>query len=220
MIIFDLDDTLIDTSGAVTPFKMRECLKGFIAAGLQIADFEKAYEELLLLNEAASSSKEALAKFLCCFGGPSDFLSRATFNMISPLPPNFSIPTTPHAKEILQIFAKSHTLALVTGGHPPFQMEKLEKAGIDSSLFSKIAVPEDSVKKPFYESFIREFSVNAHEVLVCGDRIAMDLAPANALGCKTVHMRWGRGKGLQAEEWVTHSISNLSELKEIVSTNK
>src|SRR5690606_4017504 len=128
----------------------------------------------------------------------------------------FSVATTPHAKEILKGFAKEHTLAIVTGGHPPFQMQKLEKAGIDRSLFSKIAIPEDSIKKPFYEALIREFSVGPKEALVCGDRIAMDLVPAHALGCQTVHMRWGRGTSLKTEEWITHSISTLTELKRIV----
>ncbi|MBU6447143.1 MAG: HAD family hydrolase, partial [Verrucomicrobia bacterium] len=107
-------------------------------------------------------------------------------------------------------------VALVTGGHPPFQMEKLEKAGIDRSFFSKIAIPEDSIKKPFYEALLREFSIRPQEVVVCGDRIAMDLAPAHALGCQTVHMRWGRGKKLATEQWVTHSIVELSELTRII----
>ncbi len=217
MIIFDLDDTLIDTSGSVTPYKMRECLKRFIASGLKANDFDAAYQALNQINERARSSKEALAQFLAEFKGDPNLLREALAIMTSPLPPNFSIPTTPHAKEILQTLASKHLLALVTGGHPPFQMEKFEKAGMDRSFFSKIAIPEDSVKKPFYEAFIREFSAQAKEVLVCGDRIAMDLAPAHELGCQTVHMRWGRGMSLKTEKWITHSISHLSELKRIIT---
>lgn len=216
LIIFDLDDTLIDTSGSITPFKMRQCLKGFVANGLPIPDFEAAYQLLMNFNENASGSKEALSKFVQQFGGDEELVRKANFEMTSPLPMGFPVETTPNAKEILETLAKKHTLALVTGGHPPFQMEKLEKAGIDRSFFSKIAIPEDSIKKPFYEGLIREFSTVPQMVLVCGDRIAMDLAPAHALGCKTVHMRWGRGKRLQMEKWITHSIFQLSELKRIV----
>ncbi|MBX7067677.1 MAG: HAD family hydrolase [Parachlamydiales bacterium] len=216
LIIFDLDDTLIDTSGSVTPYKLKECLKGFVALGLKVADFETALKRLTDINEKASGSKEALAKFLNESGGDSGLLPNAIREMTRPLPSDFVISTTPNAKEILQIFAQKHTLALVTGGHPPFQLEKLEKAGIDRAFFSKIAIPEDSVKKPFYEDLIREFSIHPREVLVCGDRIAMDLAPAHALGCQTVHMRWGRGTKLETEKWINHSISNLSELKRIV----
>jgi FMN phosphatase YigB (HAD superfamily) len=204
LIIFDLDDTLIDTSGAVTPFKMRECLKKL--------GFSDDFEELALLNHSSSGSREAFKKFLDKKGAPH-LIERAMEEMMAPLPDDFAIPTTPEAKEILNWLKKTHTLALVTGGHPPFQMEKLKKAGIDSSLFSKIAIPEDSIKKPFYRRLMEEFSA---ETLVCGDRIAMDLAPAHELGCTTVHMRWGRGKLVKTEPWIDHAIESLAELKRII----
>ena len=218
LIIFDLDDTIIDTSGSVTPFKMKECLKVFIAKGLVIPNFERAYGELLSINAKSDKSKDALVQFLAQFGGEAGLIHLALEEMIKPLPPHFTIPTTPNAKEILKTFAKTHTLALVTGGHPPFQMEKLEKAGIDRALFSNIAIPEDSVKKPFYQGLIQEFSLSPREVLVCGDRIAMDLLPAFELGITTVHMRWGRGRSLKPENWIHMAISDLSELKRIVKT--
>lgn len=218
MIIFDLDDTLIDTSGAVTPFKMKECLKRFIADGLSVPDFERAYGELLSINAKSHKSKDALVQFLIKFGGDPALVHGAMVEMSKPLPADFAVPTTPNAKEILKTFAKTHTLALVTGGHPPFQMEKLEKAGIDRAVFSNIAIPEDSVKKPFYQRLIQEFSLSPEEVLVCGDRIAMDLLPAFELGITTVHMRWGRGRLAETEKWIHHAISDLSELQRIVKT--
>lgn len=218
LIIFDLDDTLIDTSGSVTPFKMKECLKRFISEGLRVDHFDQAYNELLLINAKSMKSKDALVRFLDKFGGDPDLVHKAMEEMTKPLPKDFLIPTTPHAKEMLKMFSKSHSLALVTGGHPPFQMEKLEKAGIDRTIFSNIAIPEDSVKKPFYQRLIQEFSLSPQEGLVCGDRIAMDLAPAFELGLTTVHMRWGRGQIAETEKWVHHAISDLSELKRIVKT--
>jgi FMN phosphatase YigB (HAD superfamily) len=217
LIIFDLDDTLIDTSGSVTPFKMKECLKCLISAGLCVEDFEKAYADLLALNGQCAKSKETLVRFVSQFGRDAAFAERAIKELFTPLPSDFQIPTTPHAKEILEYFRESHTLAIVTGGHPPFQMEKLKKAGIDTSIFSKIAIPEDSIKKPFYEGLLKEFSLSPHQVFVCGDRVAMDLVPAYELGFKTVHMKWGRGTKIETEKWIHHSISDLSELKGIIA---
>lgn len=217
MIIFDLDDTLIDTSGSVTPFKMKECLKCLIAAGLPVRDFSKSYAELLELNERCAKSKETLARFVEQYGCDPSLAELAIRELFTPLPPDFEIPTTPNAKEILEYCKLSHTLALVTGGHPPFQQEKLKKAGIDTSIFSKIAIPEDSIKKPFYEGIVREFSLDPRQVLVCGDRIAMDLVPAHELGFLTVHMKWGRGARIKTEKWIDYSISDLSELKRIIT---
>ncbi len=216
LIIFDLDDTLIDTSGSVTPFKMKECLECLVAQGLPIQDFRAAYRDLLALNEYSPRSKDALSRFIALSGGSADLIQRMEEVLTSPLPPDFQVPTTPHAKEILEILGQAHTLALVTGGHPPFQQEKLKKAGIDSSIFSKIHIPEDSVKKPYYKGLFEEYSSSPSQVVVCGDRIAMDLLPAYELGFTTVHMRWGRGAKAETETWIRYSISNLGELRGII----
>lgn len=217
LIIFDLDDTLIDTSGAITPFKLRCCLERMVDMGLKVIDMEGAYKDLLKRNSQAKGSMLAIQGFLKAYGGDLTHLEQLNLEMTRPLPDDFLIPTTPNAKTILEFFSKKCPLALVTGGYRPFQLQKLEKAGIDKSIFSKIGVPEDSIKKPFYEGIIQEFSVPAHEVWVCGDRIQVDLAPAHELGCKTVHMRWGRGNRVETEKWVDHAISDLRELKRIVN---
>ena len=216
LIIFDLDDTLIDTSGSVTPFKMRQCLEAFVQRGLKIADFDAAFHRLLDINRKAGSSEEAHARFLGEIGGDAKWIQEAAREMTQPLPPDFVVSETPGAKEILQILAQKCPLALVTGGSPPFQLEKLEKAGIDKSFFSKMAIPKDSVKGPIYEGLIREFSLPSEAVWVCGDRVAMDLEPAHRLGCRTVHMRWGRGLQLETPKWVSHSICRLGELRGIL----
>lgn len=216
MIIFDLDDTLIDTSGCITPFKLRAVLRRWMDEGLVVGDLEKAYRELLEINGKSLKSKDAICAFAKRLGVGERAMRLADEEMKGPLPKDFVIETTPYAKEILNDLARGHRLALVTGGHPPLQMEKLEKAGIDRGFFSKIAIPEDSVKKPFYQGLVEEFSVPATQVWVCGDRIAMDLVPAFELGFTTVHMRWGRGSIVETETWVHHAISDLRELKRII----
>jgi putative hydrolase of the HAD superfamily len=216
LIIFDLDDTLIDTSGSVTPQKLKACLMRLKAEGLRFGDFARTLEELTALNKRCLKTKDALQQFVDAQGGEPRHLKAALDELVAPLPVDFKIPTTPHAKEILEYVGKNHILALVTGGHPPFQREKLEKAGIEPSIFSKIAIPEDSIKKPYYEGLLREFSIPPNQAWVCGDRIAMDLVPAYELGLKTVHMRWGRGANIQTEKWIHHSINDLGELKGII----
>src|SRR6185369_11059297 len=113
-------------------------------------------QELMTINESASKTQDAIE----IFADKHQLLLDKTFKeLTSPLPKEFQIPCTPNAKQTLEMYAKKTTIALVTGGHPPFQLEKLEKAGIDGSLFSKIAIPEDSMKKPSYQEISREFSV-------------------------------------------------------------
>jgi putative hydrolase of the HAD superfamily len=213
LIIFDLDDTLIDTTGSVTPYKLKCCLERMIEGGLKVDNFDAALRELESLNLQFSKSKEALIHFA---HGDKHLLNLALKALYALLPDDFKIPTTPHAKEVLEEFQQRFPLALVTSGQPHFQLQKLEKAGIDREIFSKIAIPEDALKKPHYEAILSEFSLSPNEVLVCGDRIPMDLKPAHELGCRTVHMRWGRGALMETETWIDYAISDLSELRGII----
>lgn len=217
LIIFDLDDTLIDTSGSITPFKMKQCLQRLIEKGVSFPSLTKAYEELLAYNRSSPKSIDALSNFLVQVGFDLSQSQSIFAELTAPLPSDFIVPTTPQAKEILSYFSASHRLALVTGGHPPFQLEKLKKAGLDTSIFSKIDIPEDSVKKPYYLALARKFSIPPEQIWVCGDRIQMDLVPAHELGFKTIHMRWGRGQQSATEDWVDYSIATLGELKGIIT---
>lgn len=214
LIIFDLDDTLIDTSGFITPFKMKACFQKLRETGLSLPIF--AYNELLEKNQIASKSKIALVEFAKKYNATDDQIEKALNVLQDPLPESFQIPMTPYANEILEYYRSRYTIALVTSGHSMYQMDKLKKAGIDSSIFSMIAIPEDSVKKPFYEALQRKNHLQDKEVWVCGDRVEMDLRPAYELGFNTIHMRWGRGANLEAEKWVNHSINTLLALKEII----
>jgi FMN phosphatase YigB (HAD superfamily) len=107
----------------------------------------------------------------------------------------------------------------VTIGKLALQMDKLKKAGIDSRIFSKIAVTEEKNKKPHYQMIMDDLGYHSTEVLVCGDRVSLDLAPARELGLKTVKIQWGRGlssSGYKGE--VDYCISELKELKSIVNS--
>lgn len=214
LIIFDLDDTLIDTSGGITPFKISLCLQKMIEMGLEVGDVDRAYVELLQANEELSKTQEAVESYALRLGATESQIHLTLKELATPLPSQFSVPTTPFAKEILEFYRDRYPLILVTAGQSAFQRDKLEKAGIDSSIFSMIEVPEDSVKKPFYEAAQKKFLKRPDEVWVCGDRVETDLYPAYELGFHTVHMKWGRGKKAKREPWIEHTIASLIELKE------
>lgn len=191
-------------------------MQRLVEDGLTVHDLDVAYKELLAIDAVSPKSQESILSFARQEGFDLSKVARALAELKTPLPFDFKIPTTPCAKEILAFFHSTHTLALVTGGYPPFQREKMEKAGLDSAIFSRIAIPEDSVKKPFYSHLAKEFSMVPDQIWVCGDRVEMDLIPAQELGFKTVHMRWGRGARGAKSDKVDYSIASLPELKRII----
>lgn len=213
LIIFDLDDTLIDTSGSITPHKLQEALRRMWNGR---GDFALEFHEISEINRRVPKTPQAIEEYGRKKGIAVSLIEEAIQLLYTPLPENFPIACTPNAKEILSYYAARYPIALVTGGHPPFQLDKLKKAGIEPAIFSKIAIPEDSIKKPFYRDFAKEFLAAPSDVWVCGDRIPMDLLPAHELKFKTVHMRWGRGLQSGGEPWIDYSISQLTELRNII----
>lgn len=217
LIIFDLDDTLVDTSGCLTPPKLEEALRSMIAAGFEVSNFQEALNSLQECNRVAENAQEAIKNFLGPAHQNSLFLEIGTQVMYgSDLP---DVPLTPleGAHEVLSTLASSHQIALVTIGQTVQQMNKLKKAGIDSTLFSKIIVSGKKSKKEHYQVLVEELKYPAHQVWVCGDRIKVDLLPAADLGFWTVQMRWGRGLYSEGSIGCVHyCISSLRQLLTII----
>ncbi len=218
LIIFDLDDTLVDTSGCVTYYKLEGALEAMVKAGLVLEDFSQGLELLRRLNETAFSAKAALAEFIELLGADPLFFEIGMQEIYESALPDLPLFPLEGAVELLSLLKIYHRLALVTVGNPSIQMQKLKKAGIDSSVFSKILVTKEIDKKPLYQQILDELGVSNREVLVCGDRISRDLTPARQLGFKTVLMKWGRGlTATLPSRDVDYSISSLNELKGIIS---
>lgn len=219
LIIFDLDDTLIDTSGCITHFKLEDALSAMVRAGLEVPDFSEALDLLRRLDRSAESARAALSEFIEILGVGRDLLDVGVKEIYDSLPQDIPIFPLDGALEMLSDLGHQHQLALVTVGKPAQQMQKLKKAGIDSRIFSKIAVTEERNKKPHYQMIVDELGYSPIDVLVCGDRVPVDLMPARELGFKTVQIQWGRGlNSLKHKGDVDYSISALGELKGIVNS--
>jgi FMN phosphatase YigB (HAD superfamily) len=148
-----------------------------------------------------------LANFLSLFGYSQKFLPIGLAKLREPLtdqsPP---VHVVPYALEMLKIVQKKHFLSIVTIGVPSLQLSKLKNAGIDPLDFSKINVIEERDKKPSYRALIDEAGLQPQEDVVCGDRIAIDLAPAKELYCHTVHVAWGRGSHMREDARTSASV--------------
>ncbi|MBS0616232.1 MAG: HAD family hydrolase [Verrucomicrobia bacterium] len=218
LIIFDLDDTLIDTSGSITPIQLESALRRMIEEGLPVTSGGGASDMLKRLDRGADSAKSALSEFLEILDVEEKFYPMALEEVYGPIPADLPIFAHENALEVLQELSQHHTLALVTIGKTQQQKYKMEKAGIDSTLFSKIVITEVRDKKPHYESLLEEFGMTPAETIVCGDRIAIDLVPAKELGLKTIHVRQGRGKKApqHLEREVDFTVTELKQIEEII----
>lgn len=213
-----MDDTLIDTSGSVTPFKLRLALNRMVEAGLQVSSFLEAYLTLKEIDNTSESTRDTLIAFLERYQAPPLFLDLALKAFIEPLPENFTIATWGQTHALLSDLSKEHKLAIVTMGNADFQMEKMKKAGLELALFCKIIVSTMQNKKTHYKSIMEELGFGSQEVIVCGDRIGNDLSPAKELGIRTVQILKGRGKNSKIpREDVDFTINEIEEIKTILT---
>lgn len=221
LIIFDLDDTLIDTSGSIFPGILKNALIAMQAEGFALKNFKSAYDELLQLNAFHISSKEAIREFLEINRAPQPCFEVGMHEIYEN--PRFCGPIHPveDAVEVLQELSNEHQLVLVTKGKEGVQREKMKRAGISTQFFTRLYFCEDGNKKKAYQKVSEETGISPLKALVCGDRIALDLAPAKSLGYNTVQIKWGRGLGNTGlKKDVDYTILHLTELKALLEKIK
>ena len=221
LIIFDLDDTLIDSFGSALPLKMKLALNSVVSAGLKINDFDKSYQRLLELNESCVNGTEALKSFLHEINAEDNFLEIGKDYYYGKSEQDYEINPLPNALIILSELTQDYDLALVTFGDEEEQHYKMKKAGIKTSWFKKIIITRNYDKSEEYKELMKELNYLSQEIIVVGDKIDGDLMPAKELGMITVQMLWGRGKLFKVKEGeVDYSINNLNELISIIKKCK
>lgn len=226
LIIFDLDDTLIDTTGSIAPGLLRNALRAMGEEGLALADFGSAYKQLLHLNRHHLSTKSALQEFLEIYEAPPSCFSIGMREIYEQPLFDLSIAPLEGAAELLLELAELHQLVLVTNGVEDIQREKIRRANLPIQVFSYLHFCQkgegfDSGKKFFYAAVQKESKISPDQTLVCGDRITIDLSPAKELGYKTVQIKWGRGLGNTGlKKDVDYTILHLRELKLVLEQLK
>src|SRR3989344_440527 len=159
LIIFDLDDTLVDTWGCITPHLIMQAIQSMVLEGLKI--------------KSIGSAAKRLADLRYVNIGKKGFYN---FNF------EYGLKTLPGAAEM---FEKTDAeFALVSKGETQAQMDKLTKAGISHMLFKKIIIVPTYNKKEYYQKMMEELGFDSDDCFACGDRYETDLLPAKELGMK------------------------------------
>ncbi len=218
-MIFDLDDTIIDTSSCLVEKRLETALLAMKKMGFaSLYEFSFLFDELKSIDKLSNSSKKAIEIFVNKYNGNASHIEIAIDEIYhAPLSKDEKINFTKGAKNFLYKAKINHTLCLVTVGDKSLQKDKLKKAGIDCSIFSKIDMITTKDKKNSYEKILVDLHYCAKDTLVCGDKIETDLMPAKELGCMTVLMRNGRGRTYTLpNRYVDHVIEKLSDINNLI----
>ncbi len=217
LIIFDLDDTLIDTFGSYLPFKLRLALKAMITAGLKIDSESEAFERITSLNLSAGNGKLAIKQFVEEVGWNENIFDIGINVYYGETSETIDLNPLPNSLEVLEELSENHLLALVSYGDEKEQYNKLHSAGIKEEWFKKIIITTEYDKTLHYQELLKEFSINPKDAIAIGDKFEGDLLPAKKLGMKTIHFMHGRGKiNPPSLESVDYQMDNILKVKEII----
>ncbi|AIF69046.1 haloacid dehalogenase [Palaeococcus pacificus DY20341] len=221
VVLFDLDDTLVDTTKLAERAR-RNAVENMVKHGLPV-DFETAYNELLdLINEYGSN-----------FSRHFDYLLRRldlSYNpkwvaagVIGYHNTKFTqLKDVKNAKKaLIKLSSMGLRLGIVTDGDPIKQWEKILRLELEDFFEHVIISDFEGVKKPhpkIYQKALKLFGVEPEEAVMVGDRLYSDIYGAKNVGMHTVWFRYGKRKNsdLDYREYADFEIHDLLELPKLL----
>jgi putative hydrolase of the HAD superfamily len=202
-VTFDLDDTLLDTSGGLIPIAARRAMEVIVREKIADLGVREAMIEALMIRRTSILREQPRADIWTSLADGNVELGEAA-RQIFLRPPLENIPAgtvrpTDGAFELLKWTKANSTLHLVTSGDSTIQTEKINRLGI-GDFFETMQIVEarpspPNGKGPKYEAFLRtreKYSdVPAKDFLSIGNRVDTDLGEAKLLDWRTVWIRHG-----------------------------
>ncbi|MGZ3775146.1 MAG: HAD hydrolase-like protein [Pseudobdellovibrionaceae bacterium] len=218
-IAFDLDDTLLDTSGLLVPMASRRACEAMIAAGLrcELNDCLKMRQDLA----SNLSHTEIFMQILEHYGTnqKGKAVHDALEEFYNPYVPE-TLPLMPEALENLQTLQTQYNLFLVTMGAPETQAKKIKALGI-AHHFKKIYILNGFIgekKDSAFRDILNSQGHQPHELLSIGNRLSSEIRDGKRVGAMTCYFAYGEHVGEKPQFPEDHPDFTVFHHKEIIST--
>jgi len=202
LLVFDLDDTLLDTTALFTRIKQR-FFEHLVRAGLNQQQIETEYERIDETNIARFgyisertiiSLRETMESLYPQHGIP---FSQPDLEILATVGSSglYEVPgLMPYAASLLSWCKERFRLALLTRGSISYQQVKLQVSGLGSSFESAKVVPAKS--ETAFAELLRSLNVPPSRAVSIGDSARFDIVPALSIGMRAIHVRYSRS-GIQ-----------------------
>lgn len=192
VIVFDLDDTLLDTSGLIVPPALQKIHSLWVSMGHSL-DFN-SFLELRNVYLKSHSNSAVFEKILAEFPTQNNdiaFAEAENFFYEPEIPKQ--LPLIEGALPLLKQLSPKYHLALLTSGEEPTQRQKVESLNV-KSFFKDIFItyqPTNYKKRPFFEQLIETHKIQPNQLLSVGNRKTSEIREAKLLGCQTCWFAFG-----------------------------
>ena len=230
VVLFDIDDTLYSTTAFATDAR-RNAVSAMVNYGLQVTEEEGVRELAEVVSEFTSNYDEHLDRLIDRLG-PSRLGGRNPAVLIAAGVVAYhqtkerQLKPLPDAVALLRALSQAKVrTGIVSAGLRIKQAEKLVRLGVLPWLDPGAIFFSDQmgVSKPNPKIFAKAcetLGVDPRRAMYVGDRPATDVAPAKAVGLKTVHYRGAHGRysDRPAEPPADHEVELLTELRPILKS--
>lgn len=195
-IAFDLDDTLLNTTGLLVPQASQAAFQILIDAGLRL-DLQSCEEQRLSLIRTISH-KDVFKKLAQEYGNSAtqsavELANKAFYH--PRLPENLDL--LPGALENLNILSKKYSLYLVTAGFQEAQAAKVKSLGI-AHYFKKVFVVNSMISEKKYTAFksiLESENIKPEELLCIGNSLSSEIKDARRIGAWACYFEFGEDRG-------------------------
>ena len=218
-IVFDLDDTLLDTSGLLVPMASLKACQAMIDAGLQCT-----LEECMKMrhNLAAEFSHTEIFTQIANHYGTNQkgkAVHDALEAFYNPDIPMF-LPLMAGATENLLHLKEQYNLYLVTMGSFQAQVDKIRALQIEK-FFKKIYVLNGFIGEKKEVAFLDILKNEPHgpeELLSVGNRLSSEIRDAKRVGSDTCYFAHGEHIGEKAQYPEDHPDFTIYHHKDLIGT--
>lgn len=196
VIVFDLDDTLLDTfNSLIVPLEI-EAAKAMITAGIR-EDPTTLASTLLHLRRADPANLETELRKI-----PSvNKKILASRNRLLTKVPLSNVLVSPEIMQLLRRLRNEYELYLLTAGSADFQKRKIDQLEIGGLFKETLIIPDSShaAKATALQALAERRGLKPENVLVVGNRLDNEISAGNVLGMPTIWIRHGEGSELKPE---------------------
>lgn len=218
-LLFDLDDTLVDTYGALI-----EPLEADAAHCMRTQDPDlPSAEELtaFLLDLRQRHPGQVEEKLRIRFPGLREAALVVRRELLASVPLD-QLSFAPAVRDLLGELRREYQIYLLTAGERTLQEEKIQKLGL-RDVFDEIVIVSsgsEADKEEAIAGFLFRHGHSAGKMVVIGNRLDKEIRSGNRLGVPTVWLRRGEGSGLvpgEATGMPEHVINDILELPGILA---
>lgn len=218
-IVFDLDDTLLDTSGLLVPMASLKACQAMVEAGLCCT-----LEECMKMRHnlaAELSHTEIFTQIANHYGTNTKgkAVHDALEEFYNPEIPSV-LPLMTGATENLLRLKEQYTLYLVTMGSYEAQAEKIRALQIEK-FFKKIYVLNGFIGEKKEIAFTDILKIEGHDakaLLSIGNRLSSEIRDAKRVGSDTCYFAHGEHVGEKAQYPEDHPDFTIYHHKDLIAT--